>query len=154
MIAPTIVNKRSTHLGAECALCKELFAPNDEIVICPEDGTRHHARCWQANGNHCTALGCDGDGVLQTAVSPTPQAPQLPQLPRIFRRLRLPINSIAMAQTFLIFAIAFAIILIAFSCFGLWAIADFIMMELLGWEYRDPLSSAIITPVLLLLLPV
>lgn len=37
-------------------------------------------------------------------------------------------------------------VIIAFSCFGLWAIADYIMMEVLGWQYRQPLSG--IAPVI------
>jgi hypothetical protein len=36
-----------------------------------------------------------------------------------------------------------AIILIAVSCFGLWAIADYVMLEKLGWQYRAPLSGSI-----------
>jgi hypothetical protein len=153
MLSPIKVDKRSSHLGAECALCKELFAPSDEIVVCPEDDTRHHVRCWQANGNHCSALGCHGNGVLQTAVSPLP--PSSPStIPRIFRHLKLPFSTISLAQSCLILSIAFAIVLIAFSCFGLWAIADYIMIELLGWQYREPLSSEIILPVVMLLLSV
>ncbi|MCP5098954.1 MAG: hypothetical protein GY943_25665, partial [Chloroflexi bacterium] len=124
MITRITVDKRSSHLGAECALCKELFAPNDELVLCPEDETRHHIHCWQVNGNRCSALGCSGNGALQTAVSST--TPSLPLiLDRVFRRIRFPFNSIALSQSCLILSIAFAMVLIAFSCFGLWAIADY-----------------------------
>lgn len=40
------------------------------------------------------------------------------------------------AQSCLMFAIAIAIIVMAFSCFGLWAILDYIMIDLLDYGYR------------------
>jgi hypothetical protein len=36
-----------------------------------------------------------------------------------------------------------AIIFFAIGCFGLWAIADYLMIEVLGWHYRDPLAGFI-----------
>jgi hypothetical protein len=35
-----------------------------------------------------------------------------------------------------------AIILIAIGCFGLWAIADYIMIDVLDLPYREPLAGA------------
>jgi hypothetical protein len=40
------------------------------------------------------------------------------------------------AQSCLILAIAIAIVVFAFSCFGLWAIADYFLIDVFGWEYR------------------
>ena len=48
------------------------------------------------------------------------------------------------AQTCLIISIAVAIVLIAAGCFGLWAIADYILIEQLGWQYRTPFSGMIL----------
>jgi len=48
------------------------------------------------------------------------------------------------SQGCLIIAIAIAIVLFAAGCFGLWAIADYIMIDVLGWQYRVPLSSGLI----------
>lgn len=53
----------------------------------------------------------------------------------------LPASSFSCAQSCLIIAIAISIILIAVSCFGLWAILDYVVVELLGWQYRQPLSG-------------
>lgn len=36
--------------GQECPICKEKFAADDDIVVCPECGTPHHRSCWQENG--------------------------------------------------------------------------------------------------------
>ena len=52
----------------------------------------------------------------------------------------MPARSFSCAQTCLVLAIALAIVLVAIGCFGLWAIVDFIMIDLLGWQYREPLS--------------
>ena len=136
MIETIDINKQSYHLGMECSLCKELFVPGDKVVLCPVDGAPHHAHCWQANGNKCSSLGCTGHGPI--AAPP----PSLPQSIRIFnRQIRVPFNTVTMAQSCLLLSIAIAIILIAFSCFGIWAIADYIAINLFGWDYRIPLSA-------------
>jgi hypothetical protein len=36
-----------------------------------------------------------------------------------------------------------AIILFAIGCFGLWAIADYVMIDILGWQYRGPVAGMI-----------
>jgi len=51
------------------------------------------------------------------------------------------------AQACLIISIAFAIVLIAAGCFGLWAIADYILIDVLGWQYRSPLTGTILPAV-------
>jgi hypothetical protein len=155
MIRATLIDKQSPFLGEECALCKHPFAPEEEIVICPEDGSRHHARCWQANGNKCTAYGCLGSGEVITTQSDeanrqlsggtnVPAGGRLAEGPPARSKIRvLPSSSLGCAQSCLLLSIAVAIILISVSCFGLWAIADYVMLEKLGWQYRAPLSGSI-----------
>ena len=136
-----IVDKRSPFLGESCALCKQPFAPGDELAICPEDATRHHTHCWLANGNRCTAYGCDGRGRIaglessHVRTSSTTDGESKVQT--------LPARGFHCAQSCLVVAIAVAVILFAVGCFGLWAIADYIMIEVLGWHYRDPVAGAI-----------
>ena len=141
-LRPVVVDKQSPFLGEDCALCKQPFAPGDELIICPEDTTRHHAHCWRANGNECTAYGCSGHGETEEFSSVGSAT--------IIRRSRdqteskvqtLPTRSFHCAQSCLLIAIALSIILIALGCFGLWAIADYIMIDVLGWQYRAPLSG-------------
>ncbi len=48
------------------------------------------------------------------------------------------------AQACLIVSIAIAIVLIAAGCFGIWAIADYILIEELGWQYRSPFTGMIL----------
>ena len=144
-IRPVVVDKRSPFLGEACALCKQPFGPGDELAICPEDATRHHVHCWQANGDKCTAYGCTGYGEV-TGVTPAP----VPGTAR-FRSGQeneskvqtLPTRSFHCAQSCLLISIAVAIILIAIGCFGLWAIADYIMIDVLGWQYREPIAGFI-----------
>jgi hypothetical protein len=70
MIRPLRVSSRSAFLDQQCALCKEAFVAGDAIVICPEDGARHHAGCWEANGNKCSAFGCTGQGQISSGERP------------------------------------------------------------------------------------
>jgi high-affinity nickel permease len=55
----------------------------------------------------------------------------------------LPARSFHCAQSCLLIAIAIAILLFAVGCFGLWAIADYVMIDILGWQYRDPIAEII-----------
>lgn len=146
-IRPVLVDKRSPYLGDFCALCKEPFAPGEEIILCPEDGTRHHVFCWSANGNRCAAFGCDGHG---TPISRTPpfddededrEEREEPEAGPASRVKTLPSSSFSCAQSCLILAIAISIVIIAVSCFGLWAMLDYILVEILGWGYRQPISE-------------
>ena len=61
-IRPVRLTEQSAYIDEPCALCQERFVVGDKLVICPEDRVRHHAACWEANGNHCVALGCTGEG--------------------------------------------------------------------------------------------
>ncbi len=145
-IRPVIVDKRSPFLGESCALCKEPLAPGDEIVICPEDAARHHVRCWRAYGDRCSAYGCTGHGeVLDSADYGNARI-------RTVRRKTeqgevkvqaLPERSFHCAQSCLLISIAIAILLFAIGCFGLWAITDYVLVDILGWQYRDPVASLI-----------
>ncbi|MEZ4539970.1 MAG: RING finger protein [Chloroflexota bacterium] len=171
MIRAHHIGESSTFLGQTCALCKQEFAAGDEIVICPDDGSRHHVRCWQANGNKCTAYGCRGEGAVGTPVvlrrrgrpSPEPsshrprvitQEPErsradshtarpIPNAPGSKVRT-LPAGSVGCARSCLLLAVALAIVLFAVGCFGLWAIADYLMLQVWDLPYRLPLSEGLI----------
>lgn len=40
----------SNYTGSTCPVCHKPFAPNDDIVVCPECGTPYHRACWPADG--------------------------------------------------------------------------------------------------------
>jgi hypothetical protein len=141
-IRPVPVDKRSPFLGEACALCKQPFAPGDELAICPEDATRHHVHCWRAYGNKCTAYGCTGRGEVMgeeqesgSRVHTAADADSKVQT--------LPARSFHCAQSCLVIAIAISIIIFAISCFGLWAIADYLMIEVFNLPYRAPITQMI-----------
>lgn len=163
MLSPVTITKQSPFLGEECALCKNPFAPGDEVIVCPEDTSRHHTHCWRANGNKCAAYGCRGHGEIQsespeTVAPPTTSAPSENQPPTNQSpaanptRLQHTARRLGCGQGCLLVAIAIAIIFFSIGCFGLWAIADYIMLEVLGWQYRVPESGVILPQIALLLL--
>lgn len=171
MIRAHHIGETSTFLGQNCALCKQEFATGDDIVICPEDGSRHHVGCWQANSNKCTAYGCRGEGAIGSpavlrprgtpvrerssrrprVVTQQPERPPastnparpIPNAPGSKVRT-LPSGSFGCARTCMLLAIALAIILFALGCYGLWAIADYVMLQVLEIPYRVPLSEGLI----------
>lgn len=152
-IRPLLIDKRSPFVGEHCALCKEPFSPGEEIIVCPEDATRHHVRCWVANGNRCAAYGCRGRGepIHRTPYRDEDEALEPDLVVTGDSKVRtLPSSSFSCAQSCLIIAIAVSILLFAVSCFGLWAMFDYILIEILGWRYREPLSQAILLPALLI----
>lgn len=171
MIRAHHIGESSTFMGQTCALCKQEFVAGDEIIICPEDGSRHHVRCWQANDNKCTAYGCRGEGaigspaVLRPRSSPASERSsrrprvitQEPERPRSSSNAArpipnapgskvrtLPAGSVGCARTCLLLAIALAIVLFALGCYGLWAIADYLMLHVWDIPYRLPLSEGLI----------
>lgn len=178
MVYPTLATKENEYVGEDCALCKQPFAPDMELIVCPQDGALHHTYCWEENNNRCTALACEGRGPVgrranhsaETAppphssatrassaaqptiiVLPEPQTQPATQ-PRPSRRQTRPQPAareprpapqtarapftLQLAQSCLVLAIAVAIIVISFSCFGLWAIADYVMIEVFNFPYR------------------
>jgi len=146
MLPPIPVDKYSPFLGEECALCKDPLSPGDFAVICPEDGSRHHVRCWVANGNKCAAYGCQGHGEIvssdaepltSTLLSP-PQAPASTPSDSALTR------SEGCSQSCLILAIAISIIFFSIGCFGLWAIADYLMLHFWNLPYRAPFSGMLL----------
>ncbi len=172
MIRAHHIGETSTFLGQTCALCKQEFAAGDEIVICPADGSRHHVGCWQANNNKCTAYGCRGEGAVGTPVVLRPRGRSDPERsthrPRVItqepERSRadahparpvpnapgskvrtLPAGGVGCGRTCLLLAVALAIILLAVGCFGLWAITDYLMLQLWDIPYRLPLSEGLIS---------
>lgn len=167
MIRPLRVGRNSSFLEEGCALCKQSFVQGDEVVVCPEDGSRHHVHCWQANNNRCTAYGCQGKGMVGTAIrQPVRERQARPQPERVrvlpategrgLSKVRaLPSTNVGCAQSCLLISIAIAILLVAIGCFGLWAIADYILLEVLHWPYREQLPMpdlSLFMPNLLLLL--
>ena len=167
MIRAHHIGDSSTFLGQTCALCKQEFVSGDEIIICPEDGSRHHAGCWQANGNKCTAYGCRGEGAIGSP-APAPPRPR-PEPPRAGRRPRvitqnpeptraptgaarpipnapgskvrtLPARSFGCARSCLIVAIILAVILFAMACFGLWSVAGHLIPQT-GYLPNQALSA-------------
>ena len=178
MVRPTIATKENEYVGEDCALCKQPFAPEMELVVCPKDGALHHTYCWEENHNHCTALACEGQGVIyrpeqhsaeinanppidpsppppasSPVVVPEPQTRPNRQPPAGRRRPprsspsprrqprpapqseRTPFT-LQLAQSCVVLSIAIAIIVISFGCFGLWAIADYLMIEVFDLNYR------------------
>lgn len=141
-LAPVSIDKGSPFLGEDCALCKQPFAPGDEIIVCPEDATRHHVQCWRANGNKCSAYGCLGRGAAASSPAAPPPDERLESRrsgdSKVYTR---PTASFHCAQSCLLIAVGISILLFAIGCFGLWAIADYIMMEILNWQYRAPIQE-------------
>lgn len=157
MLSPITVTKQSPFLGEECVLCKNPLGPGDEIIICPEDSSRHHTHCWRANGNKCAAYGCRGRGEVETVTAdapppqPTAAPPRSQPTPRMPNgRFQQAANRFGCGQGCLLIGIAIAIIFFSIGCFGLWAIADYIMLEVLGWQYRVPETSLILPQIALL----
>ncbi len=160
MLAPITITKQSPFLGEECVLCKNPFAPGDEVVICPEDSSRHHTHCWRANGSECAAYGCRGRGGIEVEAPVPEPSPEEPQNQQPINpvptnepngRLQRTARRFGCGQGCLLIGIAIAIIFFSIGCFGLWAIADYIMLEVLGWQYRVPQTGAFLPSLLTLL---
>lgn len=64
-----------------------------------------------------------------------PATPAVPGVGRAAAPAARPVWHTQIAQSCLILAIAVAIVVVAFSCFGLWAIVDYLMFQF-GWQYR------------------
>lgn len=151
MIRTHHLAETSTFLGQTCALCKQEFVIGDEIVICPEDGSRHHAECWHANGDKCTAYGCTGAGRIgdpwpdqrhpvrerparrpRIITQEPEQGSALPTRPRSAPNFAgskvrtLPAGNIGCARSCLALAIILIIIFLALACFGLWGFVSYI----------------------------
>ncbi|MFZ0545671.1 MAG: RING finger protein [Candidatus Promineifilaceae bacterium] len=143
-LRPVPVDKQSPFIGESCALCKQPFAPGDELAICPEDATRHHVHCWRAYGNKCTAYGCTGHGEVVEGDEPDEEEEDgRVEATSDSHVETLPARSFHCAQSCLVLAIAISIILFSIGCFGLWAIADYLMMEVFHLPYRAPLTQMI-----------
>lgn len=140
-IRPVLIDKQSPFIGESCALCKEPFNPGEEMIICPEDATRHHVHCWRANGDRCTAYGCSGRGHPITRTPSPPESELAEERPGRSKVRTLPVAHYSCAQNCLVFAIAIAILLIGIGCFGLWAILDYFMINVWGYDYRGQLPE-------------
>jgi hypothetical protein len=148
MIRPLRVSSRSAFLEQQCALCKEEFIAGDEIVICPGDGARHHTHCWEANGYKCCAFGCTGDGQISDGTEPTTAThttSSSTETDENASKVRvMPSSSLGCGQSCLLLSIAIAILVMAFGCFGLWAIADYVMINVFEFDYRVPFEGIIL----------
>jgi hypothetical protein len=136
---PIHVSKHSPHIGEECALCHAPFAPGEFLVICPEDGVRHHVHCWESNDNRCTALGCQGSApIFDPLLGPaTVREPRVVSDTAPTSKVRtMPDTTFRFARSCFLLAVAAAVLLLAIGCFGLWAILDFVLVDLLEWNYR------------------
>lgn len=51
----------SPYVGKTCPFCQYTIKPTDEISVCPECNTPHHAECVQMNEGKCTTFGCKGN---------------------------------------------------------------------------------------------
>jgi hypothetical protein len=88
--------------------------------------------------------------ITQPAESPRPAtaaARPIPNAPGSKVRT-LPAGSIGCGQSCLLVAIAIAIVLFALGCYGLWAIADYLMLQVWDVPYRAPLSPGMIAPLI------
>lgn len=147
------IDKNSPFLGEECPFCEHPFAPGDEVIICPECATRHHIHCWQTNNGRCAVEDCRGEDIPEEDEVETVAEETAVPLPTTSTRepaqqappQRVP-RHYSCAQSCLVLSIALSILIFAVACFGLWAIADYLMLEVWGWQYRAPLSSAIDFP--------
>jgi hypothetical protein len=166
MIRAHTIGDSSVFLGQTCALCKQEFGLGDEIVVCPADGSRHHVYCWQANSNKCTAYGCQGEGAVGEATFP-PRSQPVRERPRTRPRVinqaperspsqlparpipnapgskvrTLPAGGIGCARTCLFFAIVAIIVLLAFGCFSIWNLAEYLRQEFLQISMHDLVST-------------
>lgn len=59
------------------------FHPGDRIVVCDVCKTAHRINSWQANGNHCTTLGCTGAGEVPLPITLSTTADRLSPVPII-----------------------------------------------------------------------
>lgn len=164
VIRPIPLDEHSPFLEESCALCKEPFSLGDEIVVCPDDATRHHVLCWEANNNHCTAYGCTGRGEVSydddedvIVEEPVLEPDAIDSIafrrraatgngrvsePRPGSKVRtMPSSTFGCAQGCMVLAVALAIVLMSVSCFGLWAIMDYLMLDVFNLDYREPLSE-------------
>lgn len=170
MVRSHRLSAESAFVGQTCALCKQAFVPDDLIVICPEDGSRHHDHCWQANGNQCTAYGCTGRGEIGVAVSPSRRPTPPPSPPVIIpnpaaQRARgpnasrsstgpppgskvrvFPARNFGCARSCLFLMVILLVLAVGVACFGLYSLIDTAQREWLT-------GAALVLPILGTLLP-
>ena len=59
-----------------CPFCGVPLQPDTQVILCPVEGTPHHLECWRRNGNHCSILGCSGQGEISVASNAVIDAPR------------------------------------------------------------------------------
>jgi TM2 domain-containing membrane protein YozV len=55
-------------MSLTCPYCRTEFEEQDEIIVCPECATQHHADCLDENGG-CTVFGCSRAPVEEPKIS-------------------------------------------------------------------------------------
>lgn len=60
------------YKGEECCKCGNVFAENDDIVVCPQCGSPHHRECYKSD-NKCANDSRHGEGFKWTPAKRTPQ---------------------------------------------------------------------------------
>ena len=134
--SPLAIDENSPFRDEACALCKDPFNLDDQIIVCPDDATRHHVQCWEANGNHCTAYGCEGQGIIveqtiRQRTSPQNQTPAVIGQPIIRTtdgrsKVRvLPFRNLSCTRSCLWLILSLTMFMIASSCFGFLLLIDY-----------------------------
>ena len=68
--------------NASCPVCNGLFEDGDDIVVCPECGTPHHRKCYNAIG-HCVNRGLHASGYSYSDEKKKAEIPApMPALPK------------------------------------------------------------------------
>lgn len=67
--APGLVEDSSE---LNCPFCHDPIVSGQEVVQCPQCASWHHADCWEALGNRCSQMGCEGEGELGPPPPPPP----------------------------------------------------------------------------------
>lgn len=169
MVRAHRISAESSFLGQNCALCKQAFDVGDAIVICPEDGSRHHDHCWQANGNRCTAYGCTGQGEIGVSVGssrrrqpPSPTQPTIipnpaatgraPSSPPGSKVRVFPARNFGCARSCFFLGAVLFVLLMGAACFGLYTLADDLLRDAVQWAPGLLPAAQTVPPALLSLL--
>ncbi len=156
MVRPVRVDGRSPFLDSNCALCKAPFEAGSELIVCPQDGALHHVHCWQANDNSCSAYGCLGAGeITRSRLRRSPQTrdtnPTTPTLIDADMRRRpyrskvrtMPSSNFGCRRGCITISVLLAVFICLLGCFGLWAVADFVINDLPAIEPNIPITGMI-----------
>ncbi len=156
MVRPVRIDDRSPFLESTCALCKAPFEAGSELVVCPQDGAVHHVDCWQANDNSCSAYGCAGAGEINRSrfrrrpqtrniASTTPTLIDADMRRRPYRsKVRtMPSSNFGCRRGCFTISVLLAVFIVLLGCFGVWAVADFVINDMPSFEPSMPFTGMI-----------